>query len=46
MYQLGFSVAEADVALRFGSVGIEAQFEAYVETLLTSLRHANRVGPF
>jgi len=34
------------VALRFGSVGIEARFEAYVETLSASLGHADRVGPF
>lgn len=46
MYELSFSIAEAGVALRFGSVGIEARFEAYVETLSASLGHADRVGPF
>ncbi len=46
MYELSFSITEAGVALKFGSVGIEARFEAYVERLSASLGHADRVGPF
>ena len=34
------------MALRFGSRGIESRFEAYVEALSASLRHADRAGPF
>ena len=47
MYELSFSIAEAGVALGFGPVGIEARFEAYVETLSASLAasiHGSEAG--
>lgn len=34
------------MALRFGTIGIESRFEAYVEALSRSLGHADRAPPF